>query len=277
MGQTVGMETCDFRIGQVLGDLLQVVGGKLGDGPVTADPGGAGSEQIWGDLAGALYTAVEAGFPAPQLEQAWRDKAKTVRAAPAQVRAALMNGFAHLCDLRLIAEECRPGPDDVLTRPQAGIESALMAIARKMTTAERDSVAQADHGSDAARHRAALDDLLQDDRLAYPPGESWFPAEVIELVSHVPGHPGHVPCMAIVLLDALRTGDARGDAEYRFSQQSRGIERLDPPIRDIFLAAFRHLYEGNRDWCPVPTDHGRSGATYQAILPWTGDLPDALP
>ena len=120
-----------------------------------------------------------------------------------------------------------------------------------MTADERDHVARADYGSDVARHRTALEVLLADPAVAYPPGEYWYPAEVVELVAHVPGSPGYIPCMAIVLLDALRTGDRSGNAVFHLENQWAELEALPRRPRDAFFAAFRHLYESDPAWSPA--------------------------
>ena len=161
---------------------------------------------------------------------------------------------------------CQPAPQDCITQPRADLERALIALARQMTPAEIDHIARADYGCDVARHHAALLTLLADPHVACPPGEAWYPAEVVELVSHVLGTPGHMPCLAIVLLDALRTGDLHGNAEFRLANQFAELLALPQPARSVLLAAFRHIYETERNWNPsvpaaeIPID--------QTTLPW---------
>lgn len=120
-----------------------------------------------------------------------------------------------------------------------------------MTGAEMAHVARADFGSDAQRHRQALTALLADATMTRPPGATRFPAAVVELVSQVPGQPRHVPCLAIVLLDAMRDADARGTAAARLETPFAEIARLRPAARDALFAGFRHLYETKRDWSPA--------------------------
>lgn len=133
-----------------------------------------------------------------------------------------------------------------------------------MTAAEIQHVARADYGRDEARHRTALQVLLDDPALAYPEGEVCYPAEVVELASHVPGKPGHVPCLAIVLLDALRSADLQRNAAFRLEQQHDSIATLPPGRRDPLLAGFRHLYESVPHWSPsIPAPY---------TLPWVSVL-----
>jgi hypothetical protein len=130
-----------------------------------------------------------------------------------------------------------------VTVARPGLEAALMSIAREMTEDEIDYVSRNDCGMDVARHRAAPVALLADPQVACPPGEYWYPAEVVELIAHVPKATGYIPCMAIVLLDAVRDGDRRGNADYRLGSQWAALEALPQRVKDAFFAAFRFLYE----------------------------------
>lgn len=240
----------DFRTRQAAADLLSVPGAlaRPGSGPdVLSERHGS---RLWAAVAAMIAAALTQGRIDPLLADLWAAKADHLRRAPPRIRAALMNGVQRLADLGLLALPDRPSPAELLTMPLQGLAPPLIAIARRMAPDERDHVAHADYGNDSARHRAALERLLDDPALAYPDGDAWYPAEVVELVSHVPGQPGHVPCLAIVLLDALRTGDAQGNAEFRLGQQAAAIAALAPPVRDTFHAAFRHLYESIPLWSP---------------------------
>jgi hypothetical protein len=243
----------DFRTRQSLADLERAAG----DDPPGGDCSAAFDVEapldwLWSATACLLWQALMGHAKDPFLEDIWDQRRVDLIAAPAPIRAALMNGFDRLHDLGLLSDHCKSRPEDLVTVTRASLEAALMTIAREMTEEEIDHVARADYGCDMARHRTALQELLLDPALAYPEGEDWFPAEVVELVAHVPGNPGHVPCLAIVLLDALRTGDSQGNAEYRLGQQATAITALPPPGRDVVLAAFRHLYESVPRWSPSP-------------------------
>lgn len=243
------MPADDFRTRQALADLERAAGGD----PLSVDTGAAFDgaappEDIWAATACLVWQALVGGSVDPFLADVWDQRRDALRVAPPVRRAALMQGF-RLLRQNLGAESMDPpSPADLVTHPLDEVAAALMRIGRRMTAEERDHVARADYGCDEARHRAALDVLLADPELAYPEGDLWYPAEVVELVSHVPGQPGHVPCLAIVLLNALRAGDDRGDAEYRLAQQHDVIAALEPEDRDPFLAAFRHLYESSPHW-----------------------------
>ncbi|MDC0659840.1 hypothetical protein N6L27_17710 [Leisingera sp. SS27] len=182
---------------------------------------------------------------AQDLSWLWEEYKDIYRAATPPVRAALMNGFKRLRHSRLLPDDCKPSEEDLLTRALSDVEEILIPIARSMTSAEIESVAAADYGMDLEKHMGALTDLLDSPTLAYPPGERWFPAEVVELTSHVQGRTGWLPCSAIMLLDAVRTLDNRSNAEFRFESQWRDYRRLPARERAAFHAALRYLYESD--------------------------------
>ncbi len=182
---------------------------------------------------------------AQDLSWLWEDYSGHYRTSAPPVRAALMNGFERLRHHCLLPDDCRPSEEDLLTRDRTEAEEMLTPIARSMTPAEIECVAAADFGMDIEEHKSALFDLLNSPALAYPPNELRFPAEVIELVSHVQRHTGWLPSTAILLLDAVRTLDERSNAEFSFKRQWRGYSRLPAPARSAFHAAFRYLYEKN--------------------------------
>ena len=246
------MQDADFRTRQVLADLARIPGAGIIADPWTVAFGvETRPADLWASLAGIVQLVMDAGSPDPALDDLWLLHRKAVTAAPAPIRAALMNGVGHLRTFGLVELAGAPAANHLITTPLRKLAPALVAIARRMTRDEREQVARADYGCDVARHRAALEVLLDDPAVAYPEGEYWFPAEVVELVSHVPGKPGHVPCLAIVLLDALRSGDRQGNAEFRLEQQFAEIAALEPQVRDMFFAAFRHLYESDPGWSPA--------------------------
>jgi hypothetical protein len=245
------MRHTDFRERQVLADLQRVAAHLSLSDPWSALIAPDANAKLRSAATSVLLQLmIETDTADPAAEDIWLTFRQDFHAQPAPARAALMNGFDRLCRLGLAPETCQPALGDCVTHRRAELEQALIALARQMTPIEIDHIADADYGNDADRHRAALSALLADPRVSYPPGDFWYPAEVVELVSHVPGAPGHVPCLAIVLLDALRTGDLHGHAEFRLGNQFTELLTLPEPARAVLLAAFRHIYETERTWSP---------------------------
>ncbi len=245
------MKHADFRERQVLADLGRVAPPESAPDPWAAVFAPDGWPETRAAATAVLLQLIpETSTPDQTAEDLWLAYRQDLLTQPAPIRAALMNGFDHLRRRGLVAETCQPLPEDCITHPRADLEQAPIALARQMTPAEVDHTARPDYGNDAAQHRAALATLLADTRVTYLPGEFWYPAEVVELVSHVPGAPGHVPCLAIILLDALRTGDLHGSAGFQLQNQFAEILALPQPARSVLLAAFRHIYEAERNWNP---------------------------
>ena len=224
---------------------------------------------LTGTAALLIHALQNIEFP-QDLSWLWEDFNSIYRTAPPPVRAALMNGFERLRHHCLLPVDCKPAQEDLLTRSQSEVEDLLIPIARRMTPAEIESIAAADYGMDIARHKRALKELLDSPSLAYPKGEVWYPAEVIELTSHVQGAAGWLPCTAIVLLDAVRDLDGMSNAEWRFEQQWYDYARLPDEPRSAIHAALRYLYEGDEFWDPVfKGTPGLDGAP-APVLSWSG-------
>ncbi len=258
------MDASDFRTRQALADLRMVRGLSRADrlGPTILNA--KDETALCAAAAETIISSLESGTCDALLADLWEVRSERLGRAPPPIRAALVNGLQRLVELGLFQGADVTQLSERVTLPRRLVESALIRIGRKMSADEIEHVARADYGCDVVRHRTALRAVLDHPELAYPDGEAWYPAEVVELVSHVPGQPGHVPCLAIVLLDALRTGDAQGNAEYRLQQQFTELSELGSDLRDPLFAAFRHLYESVPHWSPpVPAAF---------TLPWVATL-----
>jgi hypothetical protein len=174
-----------FRTRQALADLDRATRTDSEGDPATL-AFTAPADKALPAIARLLWQALSDHCPDPFLIDLWQQRQADIRAAPAPISAALMNGFDRLCDLQLLPEDCEPMAGDLITLPRESIEPALKTLARAMTLREIDHVSRADYGYRADRHREALVELLASPEIAYPPGEYWFPAEVVELVAHVP-------------------------------------------------------------------------------------------
>ncbi len=195
-----------------------------------------------------LQDALSSNVFAQDLEDVWQGGQQVFREADRSLRAAIMNGFEQLRVTGIISDDVRPGKEDLLSLSRDEVRAMLDPIAREMSQVEMEFISKADYGDRADQHLAALKDLLARDVLTFEKDEYWFPLEVVQLVSHVPGIGAHVRCLALILLDALETNDMRGDADYRFEKQWSQVQDMPPAVRIPFMAAFRWLYETDRDW-----------------------------
>lgn len=165
-------------------------------------------------------------------------------------RAAFGNAFKLLAEKRLLAEYPLLYRIDMLSKDQAEIEPGLLVLARTVQD-YLEPISQADYGDLANEHKRALEDMLRSDFRKFPTKQRWIPMEVLELVSHVPSDQGHVPALAIVLLEALHNDDGYGNVQFRWEHQKDEILGMPPKIRDPFLAAFKYFHELDGGACLI--------------------------
>ncbi len=180
----------------------------------------------------------------------WDAFKKHYRSAPAGIRSAIMNGLFQASTYFLAHEDVQPSSEDRMTLPRESLMLPLVEIAKRLVDDEARVVAKADYGRDEKIHYSALKTVLANDFCQYPPDDCWFPAEVVELVSHGPTSVGFLSCTAIVLLNALNDGDKVDHAEFRWSNNYRAYRKLAENDWIALAGAFRHLYETLDNWDP---------------------------
>ena len=136
-----------------------------------------------------------------------------------------------------------------------------------MTPDEISVVSCASYADEVDRHRKALETLLARDDCRYHDDESWFPAEVVELVSHNSSNRGFVGCTAIILINAIYDADPRSNAEFRWVRLSREYARLEPGARVTVYAGFRYLYEADTNWDPFVMQSDAKRMTAHSLIP----------
>lgn len=219
-------------------------------------------------VASALLLAdrLQSGAGTDDLFHHWDTLEERYRETSAPVRAALLRGFALCHALGQVALEGPPAGTDLVTEPRAAALAALAALATSMTEAELENVARADRGKDIEQHRGSLLDRLR--ALPNRPPDPWFAAEVVELSSHIPGTPGFAPCTALLLIDAIHTGDTRGAAAYRWMSIGAGYDALPEPDRATIHGGYRHLAESAPAWDPYWDWNAERVAASGTLLPF---------
>lgn len=200
-------------------------------------------------------------------EWEWDAFAARYRSADAPTRAAIMNGLDQGRKDSLISDVVRPSLSDCTTEPVLEVIHPLFQLAKSLTEEERKWIAQADYGENVKRHLSALNELLETDNCIYPTGEAWFPAEVVELVSHDSRNPGFVGCTAITLINAIADNDSQGNADFRWRSHRYSYGALAPTQRGAFQDGFRHLYEVLRDWDPYSDQFAPEQLPTDSFLP----------
>ncbi len=223
------------------------------------------NDDLWGDAVGAeddpvgclvaslqlLAGAVLGSDKAQGLDWLWDENRDFYHAAPAMVRAAIMQAVVWVA--RYGGQVFEPMPCEAarLSRELPEVEAQLIAVAKAMTAEEVDAVSQVVGCDDWQRHKRALMGMLASDDVAYPEEDkTWYPAEAVELAANVPKAPGYASCLAIVVLDAVRSGDVRGFTLGSYGQIVRATRQLPIEQRRAVMAGMRYLYESDPGWGP---------------------------
>lgn len=218
-------------------------------------------------LTDLLQTRQSSGL-APEV---WAAAGHRLRGWPDTLRAAVANGLRRAVALGLIAQEPQP-LQDCVTRQAAVIAEPLLRVARAMRPDELDTVAREDHGSDVARHLAALKDVIRNRGGIFAEDQAWFPAEVVELATHVADRPGFEGCTALLVLNAVAKGDLREDIAFRWPRLGPACCALRPSARDPILAGIRHVYETDPEFMALTLYNVSARHTPGALIPVVHDL-----
>ena len=109
------------------------------------------------------------------------------------------------------------------------------------STAELEYIASADYGQDVAKHLQALQLVIHSQDGVCNEDQSWFPYEVIELVSHAlkPGHEQEFAiCTLLVIHNVLSGTDSATDLASKFKRRASDYDVLPAPLRDEILDAY---------------------------------------
>jgi hypothetical protein len=179
----------------------------------------------------------------------WSKFQDCFRAAPAPTRAALMNGFRLAHATRKATLEKPPGAGDLVTCDMADTLRLLKGIAWAMPQETRDAICALADPDTRHVHRTALENLLNGSCVLSEFG-GWFPGEVVEAAARDCEHPGYAGAMALILIDAIETRDARGRMAQCWEEQAEDFNLLTPEQRAPLIAGVRHLHEMGFDWKP---------------------------
>ena len=173
----------------------------------------------------------------------WQDRAGFVRALPPPRRAVLMRAWLTLSDDSY--EELVPAPQEAEMRglDRADVMAPLIALAKGMSEAQISTIAAADYGMDIDKHAAALREVLAHPECRFPKHSRWYPAEVVELVAHVPGNSGGVICTALCILDDIHNNADYDQMAFRWGEHSAAYLEWPDSIRTPILRGVRYVYE----------------------------------
>lgn len=190
------------------------------------------------------------------------------REAPSPVRAALMNGFRCAHAMGRVKLDQPPRGTDLRTYDEADLIRLLQIIARSMTDDMRDLVCSLAPEEIREVHRMALENCLRSSCTLSEFG-GWFPSEVVERASLDSDHPAHAACTALILLDAIATGDAKGRMALRYEELAEEYFQLAPEVRAPMVAGLRHLHEMEDDWEPYSGWPPEDKLNKAIVMPFT--------
>ncbi|MEM8595244.1 MAG: hypothetical protein AAGF76_02085 [Pseudomonadota bacterium] len=190
-----------------------------------------------------LTEAIEAGDRQDDWLWIWDSGFEIFRAAPAPIRAALMNGFRDARRRGIAHLDVKAEDADCITGAPAEIIARLVPLARSMTHNQRRSIAALDYGKDIERHLAALDAVLSRPDCIMTDEETWYPSEVVELVTHSPDEDGFEAATALLLIQSVSGRDTVNHAGFRWGRNHHVYKSMEAPWRRPILDAFRYCYE----------------------------------
>ncbi|MEX0282767.1 MAG: hypothetical protein AB3N13_16420 [Arenibacterium sp.] len=187
---------------------------------------------------------------------------------PAQVRAALMQGFRLAHDLRYMQIDPLPAVNEMTTFPRDVVTAELMRAIGAMTLEEMQAVAQSDYGIDEARHLAALKMVVNSDSGLFPSDDPTHPADVVKWNANNPRAVGFMPCLSLVCVNTLHHGDRKGELAFLWSQL--GPYLVHKPADEVqpVLNGIRHVFETDPDWSPYPSWNDLLIRGQGTALPW---------
>jgi hypothetical protein len=113
----------------------------------------------------------------------------------------------------------------------------LAAFFTSLTAAERDFIAGLDYGAERAKHREALDQVLErGGRVDFSRRGVWHPYEVIELGAHwlQPGHAReYAACVALVVVNVRAGGDRTREVGEFLEARREALASLPPELRAV--------------------------------------------
>ncbi|MCE8547253.1 hypothetical protein KBY25_15605 [Ruegeria pomeroyi] len=199
-----------------------------------------------------------------------------LRSAPRHLRTAILRGLDALAENRPNNERTEYLWPELsrLTRSLNQILPKLCRIARAMDEPTRRSVAAADYVPDAEKHLEALNVVLASETCLFPKDDTWFPSEVVELVSHNRQKPGFVPCTALLLANAMQSRDNEGWFDFRLHSLTAEYTTLPTRVRDPLIAGVRFLYEPDKSFLAYRGDRRFDPITSTKSLIDFVELPD---
>jgi hypothetical protein len=197
-----------------------------------------------------MANALQGGDRLDTVAELWTANLDRLRRLPPTLRGPLASAAQCTVSWNLLSAGAQPTRDDRMTVDPDRTSRALVAIAQSATEEELLHIARADYGCGCDRHLRTLRQVIWHQDCIFADDQGWYPAEVVELVSHVPNQTGFAVATAILLNHCVHKGDLQGSTDFRWENNARAYMALPRPLRTPILAGFRAIYESDPGWAP---------------------------
>lgn len=197
----------------------------------------------------------------------WDAFQERFKEAHSPIRAALMNGFRCAHRMELVNLDHPPRGRDLSTYDQADLIRLLRIIARSIPDDLKDHLCELAPEQIRPVHRAALENCLRTSCVLSEFG-GWFPSEIIEKASLDSSHPAYAACTALLLIDAISTGDASGKMASRYEELAEEYYMMQKEFRVPMVAGLRHLHEMEAEWEPYATWDDNKRLNKAIVMPF---------
>lgn len=199
-----------------------------------------------------LADRIQLGLGTDDLGAYWEAFRTVYFGLDAHDRTSIVQGFltgAQLGRVRLSP----PAPTAAhLTRNTEGLREDLLALSRRGAGALSSAVFEQLDPVTSALAQQHLQALLSGMVREPLTGDSMLFDPLLSIASRS-RHPAHVAATALLLAEALRTGDVEGwFGVTLWPEQADVWLTLAPEQGAAILAGLRHLYESDPDWAPSP-------------------------
>ncbi len=205
--------------------------------------------------------------PEDLLTYLWEVHREEIEDLPAPLRAALMNGFRQLHNLKLAKIAPVVNPLLCLSQTPEAVCAPLCAMAKAVSDEALRDVSHGDYGDDVENHFKALKQVIHQQNCVFHSDQTWHPHEVVSLAAYSPEFPEGQWCLALLLVDAVSGSDIDCGSEFRWEKFAHDYLRYPAEPKRHIMAGFRHIYEQDDWWEPYATWSDQQFARDGLVIP----------
>lgn len=201
-------------------------------------------------IALLLSDQLQGGRGIEEPDHGWGLLQEPIQAISLPRKPAILRGYDRLFKFSNQFDVSAIKATDFLTMTLENTKEALTRLFENPTVAELEFISRADYARESQKHLSALKKVIFHQNGKMNEAESWYPSEVIELISHVPSNWGFTTCTALLLYNDLDIGDSFYGTDFRWANNAQKYLTMDEPAQRIIVNGFRYLFESDQDWDP---------------------------